>query len=114
VLLVATWVAPRFLSIHVLPVAVVISTIIVAPEAQNTSVEALITTSFPSAVIAELPPTRPFLSTKFASVVEIAPFVLQLQEVGDFEAQNCLYAPNFINCTTDYICTSAAIFFRCC
>jgi len=45
------------------------------------------------------------------SVGKLAGNVLQLQEVGDFEALNCLPPQNFISCTNVCIRTSAAIFF---
>ena len=56
-------------------------------------------------------------SVHFLSVVSsfrVAHNVLQLQEVGDFEAQNCLPALNLIRSTKLHLTTEPPISCRCC
>ena len=54
------------------------------------------------------------LSMFIASCTEIAPNGLQLQEVGYFEAQNCLPAMNLIRSTKLHLTTESPISCRCC
>ncbi len=48
------------------------------------------------------------------SLFKVADNVLQLQEVGDFEAQNCLPPPNLIRSTKLHLTTEPPISCRCC
>jgi len=61
------------------------------------------------------------LSSLYSTVVDglhgrhsLAGNGLQLQEVGDFEAQNCLPALNLIRSTNLHLTTEPPIFCRCC
>ena len=47
-------------------------------------------------------------------LVTVVANVLQLQEVGDFEAQNCLPPPNLIRSTKLHLTTEPPISCRCC